>query len=329
MLAADKLQLQSQIKQSATALKEKEFSLHHNNLMTVGTQAAVLAGLDITMFVEFHPPEVHEFVHLSPTLARLLLLAYYGLIVAAFCSNMVVVSHTTTLSVLGGSLALRGPDGSMMTATDCLFEERRAVFAVFGMGLTLTMGSVLVGVWVLLQWEAALLTCVVAAFACRIMWRNYCRVRAAFQYNEDETVDLRDLFEGVASIRAIPTRLYQRPSSSASRKAAAHYSTSKASSLSVDDDDMDEDDDDDDNEYDEEDHDDTDGIKRQQRGYRSSLSMSALLSNHRGGGGTNNYSRVKRRAAAASALATGASTGSGRAARDALPPPPADSFLTV
>jgi hypothetical protein len=323
MLAADKLQLQSQIKQSATALKEKEFSLHHNNLMTVGTQAAVLAGLDITMFVEFHPPEVHEFVHLSPTMARLLLLAYYGLIVAAFCSNMVVVSHTTTLSVLGGSLALRGPDGSMMTATDCLFEERRAVFAVFGMGLTLTMGSVLMGVWVLLQWEAALLTCVVAAFTCRVMWRNYCRVRAAFQYNEDETVDLRDLFEGVASIRAIPTRLYHRPSA---RKAA--YSTSKASSLSVDDDMDEDDDDDDDNEYDDDDHDDNDGGRQQQqRGYRSSLSMSALLSNRRGGGGTNNSSsRVKRRAAAAAA-STAASTGSGRAARDAQAA--ADSFLTV
>ena len=31
MLAADKLQLQSQLKQQATALKEKEFNLHHSN----------------------------------------------------------------------------------------------------------------------------------------------------------------------------------------------------------------------------------------------------------------------------------------------------------
>ena len=45
MLAADKLQLQSTLKQQATALKEKEFNLHHSNFMTVGTQAAVLAGL--------------------------------------------------------------------------------------------------------------------------------------------------------------------------------------------------------------------------------------------------------------------------------------------
>lgn len=31
MLAADKLQLQSAMKQQATALKEKEFNLHHTN----------------------------------------------------------------------------------------------------------------------------------------------------------------------------------------------------------------------------------------------------------------------------------------------------------
>jgi hypothetical protein len=225
MLAADKLQLQSQIKQSATALKEKEFSLHHNNLMTVGTQAAVLAGLDITMFIEFHSPDLHEFA--SPNLARALLFAYYGMIVGAFCSNVIVVSHTTTLSVLGGSLALRGPDGSMMTATDSLYRERTSVFSAFAVGLALTMGSVLVGVWILLQWETALLCWCVAVLACRGMYRNYIRVRAACQYNEDETVDLRDLFEGVAGIQAIPTRL---------RTNRKTLSTSKASSLSADDD---------------------------------------------------------------------------------------------
>ena len=62
MLAADKLQLQSTLKQQATALKEKEFNLHHNNFMTVGTQAAVLAGLDVTMFIEFQPPPNSEWV---------------------------------------------------------------------------------------------------------------------------------------------------------------------------------------------------------------------------------------------------------------------------
>jgi len=65
MLAADKLQLQSTLRQQATALKEKEFNLHHGNLMTVGTQAAVLAGLDVTMFIEFQPPPNEEWVSVA------------------------------------------------------------------------------------------------------------------------------------------------------------------------------------------------------------------------------------------------------------------------
>jgi hypothetical protein len=98
MLAADKLQLQSAFRQQATALKEKEFNLHHSNMseslhwrdnqdvsnpiftfsifsfflpftphptVTVGTQAAVLAGLDITMFIEFNPP--HDSVWVRPS----------------------------------------------------------------------------------------------------------------------------------------------------------------------------------------------------------------------------------------------------------------------
>ena len=130
MLAADKLQLQSALKQQATALKEKEFNLHHSNLMTVGTQAAVLASLDVTMFIEFQPlPWVAEATIGYPTmivlLPRLIKFLYYTSIVVAFCANLLVVSHTTVLSVLGASLALRGPDGSMIVATEGLYSERK------------------------------------------------------------------------------------------------------------------------------------------------------------------------------------------------------------
>ena len=139
MLAADKLQLQSHVKQQATALKEKEFNLHHSNLMTVGTQAAVLAGLDITMFIEFHPAKDSEWMTMENDdensnykwiliIPRVLKFLYYVTIVSAFCANILVVGQTTILSVMGASLALRGPDGSMMTATNGIYEERSIVF---------------------------------------------------------------------------------------------------------------------------------------------------------------------------------------------------------
>jgi hypothetical protein len=93
MLAADKLQLQSTLKQQATLLKEKEFRLHHENLMTVGTQGAVLAGLDITLFAEFTPSadsewQGHLLVYYVP---RILKFFYYVMIISAFCCNILVL----------------------------------------------------------------------------------------------------------------------------------------------------------------------------------------------------------------------------------------------
>mmetsp|Transcript_4199 Transcript_4199/g.6369 ORF Transcript_4199/g.6369 Transcript_4199/m.6369 type:complete len:283 (-) Transcript_4199:64-912(-) len=203
MLAADKLQLQSALKQQATALKEKEFNLHHSNLMTVGTQAAVLAGLDITMFIEFQPPPNSDWGVGLETIARGIKFIYYITIVAAFCANMMVVSHTTALSVLGAGMALRGPDGSMMTATDGLYDERRSVFYVFGVGLACTVGSVVLCVWLILSWEAALVCMGVTILTCRRIYNNYTRVVDRFDFDENETVDFTDIFEGPAAIRAV------------------------------------------------------------------------------------------------------------------------------
>lgn len=198
MLAADKLQLQSQLKQQAVSLKEKELNLHHSNLTTVGTQAAVLAGLDITMLIEFSPRKDEEDLG---DFARFLQFIYYIMISAAFCSNLRVVAQTTVLSVLGAGLALRGPDGSMMVATDVLYQERNTVFVTFAYGLALTISSVMVAVWLMLHWEAALACQMVATVASYQIYANYCRVQRLLDFDESQTVDFRDLMEGPGNIQ--------------------------------------------------------------------------------------------------------------------------------
>ena len=52
MLAADKLLLQSNIRQNTIRLKEKELKLHQENFSTVGTMSAVLAGFGMVALVE-------------------------------------------------------------------------------------------------------------------------------------------------------------------------------------------------------------------------------------------------------------------------------------
>ena len=151
---------------------------------------------------------------------RILKFTYYCVIVSAFCANMIVVSHTTALSVLGAGMALRGPDGSMMTATDGLYEERKTVFFIFGVGLACTVGSVVIIVWIILQWESAICCMMIALITCRTIWRNYQRVQQRFDFDESETVDFRDIMEGPAAIQAMPMMTMMQKSAATGK---AHY----------------------------------------------------------------------------------------------------------
>jgi hypothetical protein len=219
MLAADKLQLQSQLRQQAVSLKEKELNLHHSNLTTVGTQAAVLAGLDITMLIEFTPRLVADEA-LGVYYARFLQFIYYIMITAAFCANLRVVAQTTVLSVLGAGLALRGPDGSMMIATDVLYQERRTVFVTFACGLALTCSSVFCAVWLMLHWEAALACQAVVAVASYQIYANYRRINRLLDFDENDTVDFRDIMEGPGNIQLFAKQMGRRFMSSSSPSAA-------------------------------------------------------------------------------------------------------------
>lgn len=158
---------------------------------------------------------------------RIVKFLYYIMILSAFCSNMIVVSHTTALSVLGAGMALRGPDGSMMTATDGLYEERKTVFRIFGIGLGCTVGSVVLCVWILLPWESAICCMVISLLTCRAIWKNYKRVSLRFDFDENDTVDFRDIMEGPAAIRGIPMSRSTLKSDAGTRP-----TTKKASSLS-------------------------------------------------------------------------------------------------
>jgi hypothetical protein len=116
---------------------------------------------------------------------------------------MLVVSHTTALSVLGAGLALRGPDGSMVTATDGLYEERKTVFFTFGIGLVCTLGSVIFCIWLILHWEAAIICTILTTYTWCKIYSSYKRVVRRFAFDESQTVDFDDIFNGPAAIRVV------------------------------------------------------------------------------------------------------------------------------
>ena len=130
MLAADKLLLQSNVKQRSIALREKELKLFNTNFSAVGTQAAIMAGFTLTSFVEIDlPPN-------KPTAKTML----HTFVTLSICSNFVCVAMVTFVSVWGTGKALRGRDGAMDTAVDGMNAERTLIFSCFAMGVLATLG---------------------------------------------------------------------------------------------------------------------------------------------------------------------------------------------
>lgn len=200
--------------------------------MTVGTQAAVLASLDVTMFIEFQPPPDSDWVYY--VIPRGLKFLYYTLITVAFCCNLLVVAQTTLLSVLGTALALRGPDGSMIWATDGLYHERKSIFYAFGLGLATTISSVLVVVWLILSPEASAVCMSITLFTVLRLYKSYLRMVSTFEFDESETVDFTDIFEsGPAAITAFPSSIMKRRGSTASSRISVSSSNIDAAEKST------------------------------------------------------------------------------------------------
>ena len=191
MLAADKLLLQSSIRQNSIALKEKEFNLHHGNFNAVGTQAAVLAGFTVTAFIEFDCP---------PTTNRTIKFLYYISSILSLSANVLCVANTTFLSVWGTGLAMRGPDGSMVRAVDGMYQLRRNVFLLFGVGMMALLVTAIFGSWILMDPEAAVASTLLLAYAIYLTFRSYSSITSMFHFNEDDAVNFDDLLDATQTL---------------------------------------------------------------------------------------------------------------------------------
>ena len=96
MLAADKLLLQSNVKQRSIQLREKELRLFNTNFSAVGTQAAIMAGFTLTSFVEIDLPPNRDF---SKSLLHFF-------ITLSICLNFVCVAMVLFVTVWGSGKVL-------------------------------------------------------------------------------------------------------------------------------------------------------------------------------------------------------------------------------
>lgn len=120
MLYADKAALENRTKVRLLAIRERELVLYTQNCRTVGTVAALMAGIAYSAIIYTKMEYYQDSSWLIQTFYTLSLTVCMSL-------SLSTVMSTTAISMLGPGLALRGPDGSMHSAVDGILIEFKSI----------------------------------------------------------------------------------------------------------------------------------------------------------------------------------------------------------
>lgn len=180
MIAADRLLLETSLRQSAIKLREKELNLYCENFASVGTQAAVMAGFTTTCFIEISIPETAH-----PIPKNLLHFAA----VMSICFNLTCVSLSTIVSVWGSGMALRGKDGSMDFAVAGMGMERDIIFRSFFSGLFCNLCTIVFASWILMDSTLATFSTILITYSMWIIYTNSKRITKKFQLVQATRLD--------------------------------------------------------------------------------------------------------------------------------------------
>lgn len=192
MLAADKLLLQSNVKQRAIQLREKELNLFNDNFNAVGTQSAVLAGFAMTSFAEIDLP--HNAFYAQKACLHLF-------VTISICANLLCTASTTFVSVWGSGKALRGKDGSMDSAVDGMHAERAFIFSCFGVGLITTLLALMSAAWILMTLEVALVATMGISWCIFVITRQAQRIHQKFGLSDSDTTSFQDIMRIAPHLR--------------------------------------------------------------------------------------------------------------------------------
>lgn len=143
MLFADKQALETDLKVSLLAIRERELELYAENCRNIGAQAALLAGFAYSALT-FEVAEVDDVCTFAlamksdcsvmsrdTVIGGLYQLIAYG----SMALNTLAVFRSLLASMLGPGLALRGQDGAMDQAVEGLALEYRTTFVLFLAGI--------------------------------------------------------------------------------------------------------------------------------------------------------------------------------------------------
>ena len=202
MLAADRLLLETNLRQSAIKLREKELNLYVENFSAMATQAAVFAGFTTTCLIEIHLPPTHSVEGAESTFNAARNLMHISSIIG-ISANIICVSLATITSIYGSGKALRGKDGSMDEAVDQMSKERVTIIRAFAVGLAMNLLTVCCSCLLLMAPPVSYLAVTTIIFTTYFIYSNSRRIVKTFDLGQ--AVQLDDLTRPTKSSYASAT----------------------------------------------------------------------------------------------------------------------------
>jgi len=147
MIAADKQELESRLKQVTLQIREKEISVFTDNFAVLSTQSAFLTGLGfggLTMVPTWSNDK------------RVTEVIFYTLVSISIGFNILTLCISSWCMIFGPGLAIRGPDGSMSRAVEGMYAERKWALRFFWVGLFFIMLSGISLGWLKFQNKTAI-----------------------------------------------------------------------------------------------------------------------------------------------------------------------------
>jgi len=119
--------------------------------MTIGTQAALLAGFGFAAIIEIDINDIGNTGEHSSHVRTAVQVMWFLTTVGAMVLEIFALVKSMQLSILGPGLALRGPEGSMTRALVVMRVEYRRVHSLFYSGLCAFLTSVALYSWAMFQ----------------------------------------------------------------------------------------------------------------------------------------------------------------------------------
>lgn len=159
MLFADKQALETDLKVSLLAIRERELELYADNCRHIGAQAALLAGFAYSALT-FEVAEVDSVCTIALAMKRscsvMEMATFFGGVyqLVAYSSmalNTLAIFRSLLSSMLGPGLALRGQDGAMDQAVEGLALEYRTTYTLFITAVVLYF--LFISMWIAMDYD--------------------------------------------------------------------------------------------------------------------------------------------------------------------------------